>query len=126
MPVIGSLTPLRPAIHGPSACVHQGLSKRLCRGRNVAIAYRWAEGQGAFADIGGRFWCTTVAVITGEQISLGIGRKAMTTTIPIVFNIRRPSGGGLVASLNRPVRNITGATTLSAELGPKRLELLHR
>ena len=53
--------------------------------------------------------------------------QAATTTIPIVFIAGvDPVAAGFVASLNRPSGNMTGASILSNELGPKRLELLHQ
>jgi len=129
MPVIGFLNTASPSAYTARVLAfHQGLSETgYAEGRNVAIAYRWAEGQnerlpGLAADLVAQ----RLAVITGANIAAALAAKAMTTTIPIVFAISvDPVEVGLVASLNRPGGNITGATTLGAELGPKRLELLH-
>ena len=129
MPVVGFLNSASPGAYTARVrAFHQGLSETgYAEGRNVAIAYRWAEGQnerlpGLAADLVAK----RVAVITGANIAAALAAKAMSTTIPIVFAISvDPVEVGLVASLNRPGGNITGATTLSAELGPKRLELLH-
>jgi putative ABC transport system substrate-binding protein len=94
-------------------------------GRNVAVEYRWAEGQhdrlpALMADLVSR----QVAVIHTDTRSTFIA-KAATTTIPIVFS----SGGdpvklGFVTSLNRPSGNITGTSFLTAAVAGKRLELL--
>jgi putative ABC transport system substrate-binding protein len=127
--VIGFLSGRSP---GESATVlaafRQGLAETgHIEGKNVAIEYRWAEGQydrlpALAAELVGR----GVAVIaaTGGSVS-GLAAKAATTTIPIVF----ASGGdavelGLVPNLNRPGGNVTGVNLIFGALGPKRLELL--
>jgi putative ABC transport system substrate-binding protein len=96
-------------------------------GRSVAIEYRWEESRydrlpALAADLVRRRVNIIVAV-TGTAAQAA---KAATRTIPIVFtSAGDPIGSGLVDGLSRPGGNLTGATILGAELGPKRLELLH-
>jgi putative ABC transport system substrate-binding protein len=93
-------------------------------GQNVAVENRYAENQmdrlpSLAADLVRR----RVAVIVASGAPAALAAKAATTTIPIVF-VSGPDPSGLVASLNRPGANLTGSAVLTAELGPKRLQLL--
>ena len=129
MPVIGFLNSASP---GPFALLlsafHEGLKDGgYVEGKNVTVEYRWADGQydrlpALAADLVRRR--VTVIAATGGTTTAQAA-KAATTTIPILFIAgANPVGDGLVSSFNRPGGNVTGVSTYTSELVPKRLELL--
>lgn len=113
---------------GVVAAFKEGLSQTgFVEGRNITIAFRWAEGNyERLPVLAAELVTARVAVIfaAGGTVS-GLAAKAATTTTPIVFSfVTDPIASGLVARLNRPGGNITGMANINAELGSKRLELL--
>ena len=128
MPVIGYLTVGFPQLQHPFVVAfHEGLKEAgFVAGENLAIEYRWAEERyerlpELAADLVRRK--VEVIVATGE-LPLRAAASA-TSTIPVVFTIGSdPVQSGLVGSLARPDRNITGFTAIATQLIPKRFELV--
>jgi putative ABC transport system substrate-binding protein len=110
------------------AAFREGLrGQGFVEGRNVLIEYRWANGSyGQLPALAVELVSLRVTVIVSSGGSpVALAAKSATSTIPIVFTgIPDPIGLGLVASLNRPGGNLTGAGILTTELLPKRFELL--
>ena len=128
LPVVGFLSGSTPELYTKRlAAFREGLNETgYSEGRNVAIDYRWAEGQfDRLPAMAADLIRLNVAVIFSQTDAGTYAAKAMTTTIPIVFsNASDPVRAGLVASLNRPGGNITGVTFFGVDLGPKRLSQL--
>jgi putative ABC transport system substrate-binding protein len=129
MPVIGLLSNRAAGEDAHLlAAFRQGLKQSgYVEGQNVAIEYRWADGQyDRLPAMAAELVRHPVAVIAAMAAPTAAAAKAATSKIPIVFeSAGDPVAAKLVAGLNRPGGNITGVTTLNSEVAAKRLGLLH-
>ena len=129
MPVVGFLSSRSPEESGGLlAAFYQGLRETgFIEGKNVLIAFRWAEGRydrlpALAADLIG---LPVTALFTAGGAPSALAAKAATSTIPIVFSaVNEPVQLGLVVSLNRPGGNVTGMSTFASEFWAKSAELL--
>jgi putative ABC transport system substrate-binding protein len=126
MPVIGFLNVAAPDGYALYvAAFRDGLKESgYVDGQNVAIEYRWAEGQyDRLPDMAADLVRRQVSVIVANTPANLVAKKA-TDTIPLVFTTASdPVQLGLVSNLSRPGGNVTGISQLNVEIGPKRLEL---
>jgi putative ABC transport system substrate-binding protein len=129
MPVIGYLGPESPALFASRLkAFHDGLGESgYVEGRNVAIDYQWAEGEySRLPALAANLATRNVDVIVAPGgAPVALAAKAATKSKTIVFEM----GGdpvllGVVDSLSRPGGNITGVSSLSVDVSPKRLELM--
>jgi putative ABC transport system substrate-binding protein len=129
MPVIGFLGGGTPGAYQPFvSAYHAGLKETgYVEGHNVAIEYRWAQGEYALLPkMADDLIRARVSVIAAAGTPAALVAKAATTSIPIVFVVvDDPAKLGLVASLSRPGGNATGMNFVMAELESKQLGLLH-
>ena len=127
--VIGFLGSATPGAYQPFvSAYHAGLKETgYVEGHNVAIEYRWAQGEYALLPkMADDLIRARVSVIAAAGTPAALVAKAATTSIPIVFVVvDDPAKLGLVASLSRPGGNATGMNFVMAELESKQLGLLH-
>ena len=129
MPMIGFLSSRSPGESaGVVAAFRQGLGETgFVEGRNLAIAFRWAEGHydrlpALAAELVG---LPVVLLFAAGGPPSAFAAKAATSTIPIVFSaVGDPIEIGLVPSLNQPSGNITGMAYFFVTLAEKRIELM--
>lgn len=130
VPRLGYLSPFDPAFESARAeAIRLALRERgYIDGQNIAIEYRYTEGKtDRLPELAAELVRLKVEIIVAAG-GISVIRSAMnaTKTIPIVMvgQGSDPVEAGLVESLARPGGNVTGLTSLSRELGGKRLELL--
>ena len=130
MPVVGFLNGASPELYTKFLReFRRGLNEMgFVEGQNVVVEYRWAENHyERLPELAAELVRRQVTVIAATSTPAALAAKATNTKIPIVFTTASdPVALGWVASLARPAGNMTGATQLNMELGPKRLELMRQ
>jgi putative ABC transport system substrate-binding protein len=129
LPVVGYLSPGSSAV-GPLArhdAFQEGLRELgYVEGKNIAIAYRFADGKFDHLDeLAAELVRLKVDLIVSVVTQASLAAKNATSTIPIVMvSVGDPVGSGLVVSLAHPGANVTGTSAMAAEVIGKSLELL--
>jgi putative ABC transport system substrate-binding protein len=128
LPVVGFLGGDSPELYAARLrAFRRGLRDAgYIESENVAIEYRWANGDNSrLPALAAELVGLPAAILVSSTTPAALALKAATTSVPIVFFIAGdPVALGLVGSLNRPGANITGTTALTLEAGKKWLQLL--
>jgi ABC-type uncharacterized transport system substrate-binding protein len=113
-------------LHGLAETDPEGLRENgWVVGRNISIEYRWAADAAQARAYASKLVGEGPEVILGHSTPVVAALSQETTSIPIVFVVViDPVGGGLVHSLARPGKNITGFTNYEMTIGGKWLEIL--
>ena len=123
LPIVAYLSASRAL---PPALLNGLTESGYAIGRNVRIERRTTEDARQLPALVADLVRLQPSVISAQASAVALALKAATSTIPIVFGIGDdPVRLGLVASLNRPGGNLTGATNLNVELEGKRLAMMH-
>ena len=116
-----------PARAAGIAAFHDAMRERgYVAGRDYSLEEHSVDGRNErYAEIANQLVASQVDLLLVPGTSAALAAQRATATISVVFlSASDPVGTGLVASLARPGGNITGRSTITAELDPKRLELL--
>ena len=129
MPVVGfMMAGSRAALRDEITAFEAGLKELgFVEGQNLALEYRFAEGQfERFPAFASDLVHRRASVIAASSPQAALAAKQATATIPIVFSVGAdPVEVGLVSSLSHPGGNVTGVYQFTAGLESKRLGLLH-
>jgi putative ABC transport system substrate-binding protein len=127
-PVVGYLgAESAPLAASRLTAFRKGLAEtNYAEGRNVAIEYRWANGDSArLPALAAELVARKVSVLVAVGSAAAAAAKKASATIPLVFEVDvDPVEAGLVKRMSRPGGNATGVTSLNVGLGPKRLQIL--
>jgi putative ABC transport system substrate-binding protein len=127
IPKVGLLMPYSPGPDSRIEAFRQGLRELgYLEGRSIVVEYRWADGKfDKLPELAAELIRSNVDVIVPAVTQASIAAKKATGTIPIVMvGVSDPVGSGLVNSLARPGTNVTGTSSMTAEIVGKQLELL--
>jgi putative tryptophan/tyrosine transport system substrate-binding protein len=128
MPVIGFVSPTSPEANVDRLRgFRQGLKEQgYVERENVGVEYRWADNQiDRLPELAAELVRRQVSVLAALGDPAAFAAKGATATIPTVFLVAGdPVRLGLVASIPRPGKNITGINIVNAEIAAKRMELL--